>query len=80
MADTPEGGEKGKIRSYAFKHFAEEHPDGFADETPRWVAYCPDCGARLPLQKHEECAYYAGEERDEKGNVMAVRCSLCSRD
>ena len=79
MTDTPEGGAK-KARSYKFTLFSEEHADGFVEDTPRWVAYCPDCGARLPLAKHEECEYYAGKERDEKGNVIAVRCSLCKDD
>ncbi|MFN8179810.1 MAG: hypothetical protein U0167_17905 [bacterium] len=59
--------------------FAEEHADGFVDDEPRWLAYCPDQCARLPQALHEECPYFGGTARDEQGNLLALRCRLLGR-
>lgn len=56
--------------------FGEEDVDGFPSETPRWVAFCPDCGAKLALKEHEACPFFGGPEKDRNGFVVAVHCGL----
>ncbi len=56
--------------------FTEDSPDGFRDDSPRFVAFCPDCGSKLTLEQHEDCPFFGGRETDGKGLVVAVHCGL----
>ena len=56
------------------EYFGEEDVDGFPTETPRWVAFCPDCGAKLALEEHQACPFFGGPEVDKTGFVVAVHC------
>lgn len=56
--------------------FSEESVDGFPTDTPRWVAFCPDCGSKLALEDHEACPFFGGREVDENGFVVAVHCGF----
>jgi hypothetical protein len=58
--------------------FSETNPDGFPDDQPRFVAFCPDCGTKLTLQQHEDCPFFGGSETDRDGFVIAVHCGLAS--
>jgi hypothetical protein len=64
------------VRPPHVEFFTEESPDGFAEDEPRFVAFCPDCGAKLMLEEHEDCPFFGGSEVDEKGFVIAVHCGL----
>lgn len=57
------------------EYFGEEDVDGFPTPTPRWVAYCPDCGAKLALAEHEACPFFGGPEKDKTGFTVAVHCA-----
>ena len=56
------------------EYFGEADVDGFPTETPKWVAFCPDCGAKLALDEHEACPFFGGPEVDKDGFVVAVHC------
>ncbi len=56
--------------------FTEDSPDGFRDDSPRFVAFCPDCGSKLTLEQHEDCPFFGGRETDRDGIVVAVHCGL----
>jgi hypothetical protein len=58
------------------EYFGEEDVDGFKSDRPRWVAFCPDCGAKLALEEHEACPFFGGPEVDRAGFVVAVHCGL----
>jgi hypothetical protein len=60
--------------------FCEEDVDGFKTDEPRWVAFCPDCGAKLALREHEACPFFSGTEKDRKGFVVGVHCGFPKRD
>jgi len=77
MAERARRGGGGRRSSHTF--LTEEHADGFVSDEPNWIAYCPDCDAKVSLLEHEECPYFGGEEKDEKGNLIAFRCALFRR-
>ena len=56
------------------EYFGEADVDGFPSDTPQWVAFCPDCGAKLALDEHEACPFFGGPEVDKDGFVVAVHC------
>jgi hypothetical protein len=56
--------------------FGESTPDGFATVKPEWVSYCPDCGAKLTAQEHEDCPYFRGKQSDDDGTVTAIECGF----
>ena len=60
--------------------FCEEHVDGFKTDEPTWVAYCPDCGAKLALREHEACPFFSGPAVDDHGFTVGVQCGLTRRE
>jgi hypothetical protein len=44
------------------------------------VAFCPECGTKLPLKDHEACPLFEGREVDEDGAVVALRCGFAQRE
>jgi hypothetical protein len=60
--------------------FSEADVDGFPTETPRWVAFCPDCGSKLALEEHEACPFFGGREVDKSGFTVAVQCGRPHRE
>ena len=61
------------------RQFSESCPDGFVSETPEWVAYCPECGAKLPLKDHLACAHYRGMDEGESGEATAIECAYVEK-
>jgi hypothetical protein len=61
------------------RSFSESCPDGFVSDTPEWVAYCPECGAKLPLEDHLECAHYRGADKDASGETTAIECAYVQK-
>ena len=72
MPTNPDPGAPGKPAK--LRQFAEEDVDGFKSDTPRWVSFCPECGAKLPLAEHESCPNFSNPEKDASGAVTAFRC------
>ena len=54
--------------------FSEGSADGPPKETPRWVAFCPECGSKLAIEDHEACPFFGGNRVDRSGFVVAVHC------
>lgn len=61
------------------RHFTESSPDGFASETPEWVAFCPECGMKLSALEHAECPYYRGADCSEPGGASAIECAFAGK-
>lgn len=78
--------EKTKLRDKAGKeaascphravYFSEDSVDGFREERPYWVAYCPECDAKLGIGEHEECPYYRNSVIDQNGTVTVIYCAF----
>jgi hypothetical protein len=68
-----------RVEPATTRSFSESSPDGFADDRPEWVSYCPDCGAKLPAKDHEECPFFCGKESDAEGTMTAVACAYGGR-
>ncbi len=61
------------------RHFTEASPDGFASDTPEWVAFCPECGVKLSAAEHAECPYYRGADSAAKEAVSAIECAFAGK-
>jgi hypothetical protein len=61
------------------RFLTEEFPDGIRDDLPAWSAFCPDRRVKRTLAEHETCENFAGAALDERGNLIAFRCSLRKR-
>lgn len=72
--------EEKKPRRSHLELFSEESVDGFPTDQPTWVAFCPECGTKLPLKDHEACPLFEGREVDEDGAVVALRCGFAQRE
>jgi hypothetical protein len=59
--------------------FSESCPDGFASDVPEWVAFCPECGAKLPLEDHVECAHYRGTGKGDSGEATTIECAYAQK-
>ncbi|MAF26833.1 MAG: hypothetical protein QF819_06720 [Gemmatimonadota bacterium] len=70
-----EGGSIEKACPLHVRFFGEDCPDGFRDDTPSWVSYCPNRVAKRPVEEHERCPYFRGEELDTEGGVTSILCA-----
>ncbi|MFN0151865.1 MAG: hypothetical protein ACKVU1_14290 [bacterium] len=59
--------------------FTDASPDGFASDTPEWVAFCPECGIKLSAADHAACPYYRGADSAATEAVSAIECAFAGK-